>query len=45
VELMVMYCDWRRDVRRVMLARERAVPERQRAPVMQHLRMLTVIPV
>jgi hypothetical protein len=44
-ELMVMNYVWRRDARRVMLASERALPERQRAPVMQHLRMLTVIPV
>jgi hypothetical protein len=43
-ELMVMNCVWRRDASRVMLARERALPERQRAPVMQHFRMLTVIP-
>jgi hypothetical protein len=43
VELMVMNCDWRRDARSVMLARERALPVRQRAPVMQHFRMLTVI--
>jgi hypothetical protein len=45
VELMVMNgkSDWRQDARRVMLARERALPVRQRAPVMQHFRMLTVI--
>ena len=43
VELTVMNCDWRRDARRAMLARERALPERQRAPVMQHFRMLTAI--
>jgi hypothetical protein len=42
-ELMVMKWVWRRDARRVRLARERALPERQRAPVMQHLRTLTVI--
>ena len=43
MELMVMNWDWRRDARRVVLARERALPERQRAPVMHHFRMLTVI--
>jgi hypothetical protein len=37
-ELMVINCVWRRDASRVMLAREGALPERQRAPV-----MLTVI--
>jgi hypothetical protein len=42
-ELMVMNCIWRQDASRVMLARDRALPERQRAPVMQHFRMLTVI--
>jgi hypothetical protein len=45
LELMVMNCVWSRDARRVMLASERALLERQRAPVMQHFRMLTVIPV
>ena len=45
VELMVRNCDWRWDVRRVVLARERALPKRQRAPVIQHFWMLTVIPV
>jgi hypothetical protein len=44
-EMMVMNCLWRRDASRVMLARERALPEHQMAPVMQHFRMLTVIPV
>jgi hypothetical protein len=29
----------------VRFARERALPERHRAPVMQHFWMLTVIPV
>jgi hypothetical protein len=43
VELMVMNCDWSREASMVMLARERALPERQRAPVMHHFRMLTVI--
>jgi hypothetical protein len=42
-ELMVMNCVWRRDASMVILATERALPERQRAPVMQHFRMLTVI--
>jgi hypothetical protein len=42
-ELMVMNCVWRRDARRVRLARERALPERQRAPVMHHFWTLTVI--
>ena len=37
-ELMLIDCFCRRDARRVRLARERA-------PVMQHFRMLTVIPV
>jgi hypothetical protein len=44
-EFMVMNCVWRRDASRVMLARERALPKRQRAPVMQYFRMLTIIPV
>jgi hypothetical protein len=35
-ELMVMNCVWRRDARRARLARERALHERQRAPVMQY---------
>jgi hypothetical protein len=43
-ELIVMNFVWRCDARRVMLARERALLERQRAPMMQHFRMLTVIP-
>jgi hypothetical protein len=43
-ELMVMKCVWRRDARRLRLARERALRERQRAPIMQHFRTLTVIP-
>jgi hypothetical protein len=43
MELMVMNVVWSRDARRAMLAREWALPERQRAPVMQHFRMLTVI--
>jgi hypothetical protein len=42
-ELIMMNCAWRRDARRVMLARERALHEHQRAPVMQQFRMLTVI--
>jgi hypothetical protein len=45
VEFREMNCVCRRDARRVVLARVRALPVRQRAPVMQHLRMLTVIPV
>jgi hypothetical protein len=44
-ELMVMNCVWRRDARRVQLARERALPKRQRAPEMQHFWTLTAIPV
>jgi hypothetical protein len=44
-ELMVMNCDWSRDARRVRLAREWALRERERAPVMQHFWMLIVIPV
>jgi hypothetical protein len=43
-ELVEMYCVWRRDASRAMLAGERALLERQRAPEMQHFRMLTVIP-
>jgi hypothetical protein len=35
-ELMVMNCVWRRDAMRDWLARERALPERERAHVMQH---------
>jgi hypothetical protein len=42
-EFMVMSCFCRRDARRVRLASERALPERQRAPVMQYFRTLTVI--
>jgi hypothetical protein len=42
-ELMVMNCVWRRDAKRVRLARDRALLERQRAPIMQHFWMLTVI--
>jgi hypothetical protein len=45
VELRVINCDCRREARRVVLARVRVLPVRQRAPVMQHLRMLTVMPV
>jgi hypothetical protein len=44
VELTVVDSDWRRDARSVILARERALPIRQRAPVMQHFRVFTVIP-
>jgi hypothetical protein len=44
-ELMVMNCVWRRDASRVMLAGERALPERHNAHVMQHFLMLTAIPV
>jgi hypothetical protein len=43
MELMVMNSAWRRDTRSVILARERALHVRHRAPVMQHFRMLTVI--
>jgi hypothetical protein len=42
-ELMAMNCVWRRDERRVMLARERALFERQRAPVIQHFLMFAVM--
>jgi hypothetical protein len=42
-EMTVMNCVWRRDASRVMLARERALPERPRAPVIKHFRILTVI--
>ena len=45
VEFREMNCESRRDARRVVLALVRALPVRQRAPVMQHLRMLTVMPV
>jgi hypothetical protein len=44
-ELMVMNFFCRRDPTRVRLARERALPERRRAPVMHHFRTLTVISV
>jgi hypothetical protein len=40
---MAMNCFCRRDAKRVRLAREKALHERQRAPVVQ--RTLTVIPV
>jgi hypothetical protein len=42
-ESMVMNCFCRRDARRVRLARERASAARQKAPIMQHFRTLTVI--
>jgi hypothetical protein len=45
LELMVMNYFSRRDAKRVRLAKERALLERQRAPVMQHFWTLTVIPV
>jgi hypothetical protein len=42
-ELMVVKCLCRRDAQRVRLAGVRALPQRRRAPVMQHFRTLTII--
>jgi hypothetical protein len=42
-ELLRMNFTWRRDAKRVRLARERALAEHQWAPAMQHFWTLTVI--
>jgi hypothetical protein len=41
--VMKRFCRW--DARRVGMVGERALPERQRAPLMQHFWTLRVIPV